>query len=426
MRRLSFLCGFLFLTQAWSTPDAWAIPVFARQYNSSCTICHVGYPRLNEFGDQFKRGNYRLPQWKLDAVQTGDPTLHLPKQAPLALRVQSYIQGRQAEEVTPGAGFTGNKAAFDLQVPYLTKLLASAPLTDQLTYYMYAVVAEKGENTQIVLDDAWFGYGDLFGTGIGLQVGQFQISELMFARELRMTFQDFLAYRTAGLTYDRGLTFSTIAGPLELALGFVNGNGNVDSFNVNSPGFARPDRAFDRNSAKSGFARFAVAADPVGTLRIFGLSGLQRSATGGAAADPGVRETPKKVFGLDVSGKIGRKFYWFGQGLWNWWEGLLDAEPGRNFHWFGGFAGIDWYLTDRWALSLLYNGSESNDFRGTGSAYEGIRSSVLSTAGTYYFGRNVKAIIEGGLDFLGKESNAAFVGHLTREGYLLIGLDAAF
>ena len=40
--------------------------------------------------------------------------------------------------------------------------------------------------------------------------------------------------------------------------------------------------------------------------------------------------------------------------------------------------------------------------------------------------RNVKGIIEGSYDFLSKDNDADYVGHETKEGYILIGFDAAF
>lgn len=39
---------------------------------------------------------------------------------------------------------------------------------------------------------------------------------------------------------------------------------------------------------------------------------------------------------------------------------------------------------------------------------------------------NVKGLIEGNVDFLQKDDDADFVGHETQEGYLLVGIDAAF
>jgi hypothetical protein len=47
----------------WSTlvPSVNAIPAFARKYNFACNVCHVpGFPKLNDFGNQFRDHGYQL------------------------------------------------------------------------------------------------------------------------------------------------------------------------------------------------------------------------------------------------------------------------------------------------------------------------------------------------------------------------------
>jgi hypothetical protein len=60
--------------------------------------------------------------------------------------------------------------------------------------------------------------------------------------------------------------------------------------------------------------------------------------------------------------------------------------------------------------------------------YEGIAMRTLTFAANYYFMRNVKGVIEVNLDLLSKQERSAapYTGHLTKEHYLLFGIDAAF
>lgn len=185
-----------------------AIPAFARKYELSCETCHAAFPRLNSFGEQFAADNMRLDDWKeMGTIDTGDERLVLPDSAPIAIRTQAYVQARQGENIDPITGPTGNESNFDFQSPYLIKLLAGAPLSEHITFYFYAIFAEKGGNGETVVEDAWFRHDDLFDAGIGMTLGQFQISDLLFVRETRLNFQDFMVYRMAGITYDRGLLF---------------------------------------------------------------------------------------------------------------------------------------------------------------------------------------------------------------------------
>lgn len=56
-------------------PDAAAIPAFARRYETACSTCHVQFPKLNNFGEAFRRNGYRFPAEELAQL----------KQAPLPL-----------------------------------------------------------------------------------------------------------------------------------------------------------------------------------------------------------------------------------------------------------------------------------------------------------------------------------------------------
>lgn len=405
---------------------AQAIPAFARQYQVTCGMCHAAVPKLNEFGEQFAgEGNMRLPNWKQNTIDTGDDMLALPKQLPLAIRAQAFVQARDGEAIDPISGATEADSSLDFQAPYLIKLLSSAPLTEQITYYFYAIFAEKGGNGEVLVEDAWFRYGDLFGTGVSAQLGQFQISDLMFPREIRLTFQDYAAYRMAGITYDRGLLFSGNAGPLGISVGATNGNGIEENFTINSAGFARPDHLFDNDTEKSVFARVSGDVGPA-SVGLFGLSGEQANATGPAGIDSGDRDTDKRIVGLDVSGKAGGNLYWFAQYLWNRWEGFLDAETDRDWH--GGFAGVDYVHNPRWAFSALYNYADANDFDNTDTIYEGIDISSLTLTANYYFMRNVKGVLEVNADLLSQDSPSGTfaTGHLANEHYVLFGIDAAF
>lgn len=402
------------------------MPAFARQYNVSCLLCHDAFPRLNAYGETFAAMNYRMPQWRDTMADLGDARLALPKSLPLAIRAQAFVQGRDGEDFDVSTGPTGNASSFDFQAPYLIKLLSSAPLSDHITFYFYGIFAEKGGNGETLIEDAWFRHDDVFATGVGAQLGQFQISDLMFPREVRLTFQDFYVYRAAGITYDRGVILDRGFGPVEVAVGAVNGSGIEQNFAIDSPGYRRPDRLFDNDSSKTYFGRAGLAVGPV-NLGLFGLTGQQRSATGFAGTATGTRDTDKRIFGVDVSGSVAGKVHWYAQALWNFWEDFLDATPGADYEWFGGFAGVDYIHDERWAFSALYNYADDGDFAGTGSIFEGIKMNALSLGASYYFMRNLKGVFEINIDLLSEERGGPpFVGHQTKEHYALIGFDAAY
>ncbi|MGQ9427541.1 hypothetical protein ACXYTJ_04260 [Gilvimarinus sp. F26214L] len=409
----------------WSSV-ATAIPVFARQYNMSCTVCHDAFPRLNEFGEAFADSNFRLPQWRDTMMDVGDESLALPKYLPLAIRAQGNVQWRDGEQIDVATGHTLSDSSTDIQAPYMVKLLSSAPLSDNISYYFYAIFAEKGGNGETIVEDAWFQYADILGTGVSAQLGQFQVSDLMFPREVRLTFQDYYAYRAAGITYDRGLIVSGDLGPVDWAVGAVNGNGIEQNYDLNGPGYRRPDKLFDNDSGKHYFGRVGASLGPVDG-GLFALAGEQRSAGGFAGMDLGVRDSDKQILGIDVAGDISPQIHWYGQVLWNSWEGFLDQAPGDDYDWIGAFAGVDYIPNQRWAFSALYNIAEADDFDDTGTIYEGIEINTLTATAAYYFMRNVKGIMELNIDLQSEEDGGPpFVGHQSKENYLLFGIDIAY
>jgi hypothetical protein len=423
--RILFVVSLLIMT-LWSNLSN-AMPAFARQYNMSCAACHDAFPRLNAFGESFAVNNFRLANWRETMLDLGDSSLALPRTLPLAIRVQGFLQSRDSERIDVLTGDSVSDSDFDIQAPYLVKLLSSAPLPENISYYFYGIFSEKGGNGEVIIEDVWFSYSDLAGSGISGMLGQFQVSDLMFPREVRLTFQDFYAYRADGITYERGIILDRAFGPLDLAIGAVNGNGIEQNFAINSPGYRRPDRLFDNDSDKSGFLRIGSRLGPV-NIGLFGLVGEQNSVTGLAGTATGNRTTDKNILGIDLAGDITPQIHWFAQGLWSSWDGgFIETLPDQDYDCFGGFAGIDYILNERWAFSLLYNYAEADDFSNTGTIYEGTKINSFTVAGAYYFMRNVKAVLELNLDALGEDRDGPpFVGYQSKENYLLFGIDIAY
>lgn len=243
--------------------DAFGIPAFARRYKASCLMCHEPVPKLNAFGDTFAGNGFRMSAGEepRDTIGTGDPLLALAANLPIALRVDAYVQA-----------FSKGNASTDFETPYIIKLLASGPISRSISYYMYVNLLERGEFGGF--EDAILVFNDLGGAPVDLNVGQFQVSDPLFKRELRLMFEDYIVYRAnigdepANLTYDRGLLASADVLGFTLTGQLLNGNG-IDP--------AQSDRRFDDN----GFKNLAghLTRDITGFLRLglFGYLGQSDS-----------------------------------------------------------------------------------------------------------------------------------------------------
>ena len=84
--------------------------------------------------------------------------------------------------------------------------------------------------------------------------------------------------------------------------------------------------------------------------------------------------------------------------------------------------------SDKWVFSALLNISDAGDLADTDTVYEGIDMQTLTLGASYYFMRNVKGVLELNVDFLNEEAQSGlyWTGHLSKENYLLVGIDAAF
>ncbi len=246
-------------------PPATAIPAFARKYGVTCSLCHNPAPRLTAFGEGFAGHGFRMAAAEpaRDTTDTGDPLLELARDVPLALRVDAYIRG-----------YTAGETSTDLQTPYALKLLSGGTLSSKLSYYLYFFLFERGEVGGI--EDAFLHVNDIGNVPVDLAVGQFQVSDPLFKRELRLEIDDYAIYRarlgaqTVDLTYDRGIMGIADVAGFTLSAEVVNGNGR---------GAAQPDRRLDDNAFKNLFGHLTRELGPNLRLGVLGYYGRARGVS---------------------------------------------------------------------------------------------------------------------------------------------------
>lgn len=266
MRPLAIgLVASVVLTSFARTASAITIPAFARKYRTTCATCHLPVPRLNAFGEQFAANGFEFPGAPPpDTIPTGDPLLRLQNSLPLAVRIDAYMVAY--------ARARGAQVAADQQIPWVLKLLSGGQVADKISYYMYFLLSERGEVAG--LEDAYVQFTDIGGSGVSVLAGQFQVSDPMFKRELRLEYEDYQPYRVrvgdtrADLTYDRGLmaTWSPRDGT-DLVFEVVNGQGLSAADN---------NRQYDRDDFKNVALRLSQDIGPV-RLGAFGYYGREQA-----------------------------------------------------------------------------------------------------------------------------------------------------
>ena len=245
--------------------EARAIPSFARRYGVSCQLCHNVIPALSDFGEQFAGNGFRMASRETTpkTQETGDELLSLLERLPLAARLDAYVQG-----------FANGNAVTDFETPYGLKILSSGAISKSISYYFYAFLFERGEVGGV--EDAFLYLDDVAGAKFDVALGQFQVSDPMFKRELRLEFEDYAVYRArlgdspVDLTYDRGV----------MAIADVAGftlTGEV--FNGNGKGEALANRRFDGDGGKD--VLLHVTRDVAAGVRLGAFGYYGRATSGG-------------------------------------------------------------------------------------------------------------------------------------------------
>jgi hypothetical protein len=264
------------------------IPAFARKYGISCSVCHKPVPKLTPAGEAFAGNGFEFEPGEepRDTVATGDPLLRLQRSFPLAVRFDAYF--------TALSKTRNGQATTDLQSPWVVKLLSGGQVAEKVSYYTYFLMTERGEVGG--LEDAYIQFTDIKKSGISLILGQFQVSDPLFKREVRLSYDDYQPYRVrvgnarADLTYDRGLmaTWSPWEGG-DLTASLVSGRG------LNQ---ADDQRQYDVDNGKNFALRYSQDIGSKLRLGVYGYGGTERQSN---------RQNRISVFGADGTVSLGEK-----------------------------------------------------------------------------------------------------------------------
>jgi hypothetical protein len=376
-------------------PETDAIPAFARRYKMSCSTCHAPFPRLKAYGEEFAGNGFYIPEEEKerDYVTAGDPLLWLNKTFPVAVRFELYGVYNDASDVDA-----------DLQTPWGVKLLSGGPIAKNIGYYFYFYMSERGEVAGV--EDAYIHFNNLFGAELDVMVGQFQASDPLMKRELRLTFEDYEAYKKrigesrVNLAYERGvmLPFSISRTGTDIVAMVVNGNGIVE---------AGEDREFDEDKYKNFGLRVLQGIGDALSLGGFAYYGKE-AAPEDEPLMGGTNETVyfggDARFSLPQMAFTGQYLYRKDQNPYFWDEGAspvpypMDLETNSLIAELVLSPDLE---RSRWYFTALYNWIDSDD---DSADYE---TGTLNA--TYVLARNIRLLAEYTHDF-GLESNRGVFG----------------
>src|SRR5271169_3319175 len=181
--------------------SSYAIPAFSRLYGTSCTTCHLDFPKLNDFGKAFKDAGFKFPKddesfLKAPPIMLGAPaqaelwphTVYpgvIPGAIPAGLRYNTYYQqvssNRNNFNLVLPAGTVGNFIPKSDFQPGFFSIFTAGNFGSDIAFWVDDDISVAGANVNGALGDGYLRFHDLSRLmklpkdSLTLRVGQFEV-----------------------------------------------------------------------------------------------------------------------------------------------------------------------------------------------------------------------------------------------------------
>ena len=279
-----------------TSSSAYAVPAFARKYQTSCSTCHIVFPKLNAFGEAFRLRGYRMPgeteeMVKQPPVSLGSPAYkklwpkaiwpgEISSAVPLAVNI------KLADLSTSTLNEDGSVTSMnnDFQFPQELNIFGAGTLGEHVSYLAEVTFGENPDSSvSVELEharlqfDSPFGKEDLFH----FRIGKFAPNVADGFQEMWIStdaaIDSLFAYNPIGVNGGTGLAEDVSPAPIafpDRVRGF-EGYGIIAHRALWVAGFANgigpgTTGGFDGNNAKDVYARFDYK---IGGMGLDGFTG---------------------------------------------------------------------------------------------------------------------------------------------------------
>ncbi len=203
---------------------SYAIPAFARMYGTSCSTCHIDFPKLNDFGKAFKDAGFKFPKddesmIKIPPVMLGAPANAelwpkaiwpgtIPGIPPIGLRMNNYFQytgtssGKFAA-LTPAGTLPPFVPTTDFETG-LFSIFTAGNFGSDIAFWVDDDISVAGANANGGLGDGYLKFVNvgrflkLPKHSLNLRVGQFEL-ELPFTQARSIWISPYDIYTQANI-----------------------------------------------------------------------------------------------------------------------------------------------------------------------------------------------------------------------------------
>jgi len=296
-RSLIFVLSLLLLMVLVTATSSYAIPAFSRQYGTSCTTCHVDFPKLNDFGKAFKDAGFKFPKddesfLKIPPVMLGAPAQKelwphtvfpgtIPGLPPIGLRFSQFFQytPNSANNYNPAGTVDPSSPSVprtDFE-PGLFSIFMAGNFGSDIAFWVDDDLSVSGANANGGLGDGYLKfvnigrYFKLPTDSLSLRVGQFEL-DLPFtqARSINISGYDIYAQANMGFAGTQNVNnvfaIQDAAQGFELSGGHQYGgyhyslaivNQNTSGTTTSAPNVSSPAGFFSDSSYKDLYANFS-------------------------------------------------------------------------------------------------------------------------------------------------------------------------
>ena len=245
----SLLAGAAILA-VFAPSKSYAIPPFARKYQTSCQTCHVDFPKLTDFGKAFKDAGFKFPNddetyLKEAPVMLGAPANKetfpnsvwpgtMPGMPPVGLRYNQFFQftsHRNAFDALAAPGSVpGIIPATDFQAGFFS-IFTAGNFGSDIAFWVDDDLSVSGQNANGGLGDAYLKFVNvgrfmkLPKDSLSLRAGQFELDlPVTQARSINLSPYDIFQQANIGAAQQNVNNLSSLA---SVARGFELSGGHT-------------------------------------------------------------------------------------------------------------------------------------------------------------------------------------------------------
>ena len=274
-----------FLLSLSCTPVLHAIPAFSRMYGTSCTTCHLDFPKLNDFGKAFKDAGFKFPKDDEQFLKTPPIMLGAPAQAqlwphtvfpgtlpglpPIGLRYNTFFQQISSNrnnfnQILPDSINATFIPKSDFE-PGFFSIFTAGNFGSDISFWVDDDISVAGANANGALGDSYLRFKNLSrffklpADSLHLRAGQFEL-DLPFsqARTWNLSGWDIFSQNNVGVqngvgplqNVKNGSALQNAADGVEVSGGHINRGYHYSfaAFNQNTSGiFLNPPNIAARN-----------------------------------------------------------------------------------------------------------------------------------------------------------------------------------